>query len=108
MNYRALFLVVLSVTCGGLAQQKAQPQPDDLIDSIDQWMQENLDDEVLHALKEVDQDRVRKFFAEVQRRFNGNSIYDLASMGESAAQLLPLLQQFDETRPYAVWLQTHL
>lgn len=105
---RGLFLLALSLTFTGLAQDKSPPEPDDLAGSIEQWMQENLDDDVLHALKEVDQDRVRKFFAELQRRLKGNSIYDLASLGESARQLVPLLQQFDETHPYAVWLQTHL
>src|SRR2546421_11013496 len=70
-------------------------------------MQENLDESVLLTLNDLDQERVRAFLTELQRRFEGASIYDLASLRETAARVLPLLQQFEETRPYAVWLQTH-
>jgi len=82
--------------------------PDDLAQSIEQWARENLDESVLEALGQIDQDRVRKFLTEVQRRFEGNSIYDLGSLKETAVQLLPVLEQFEETQPYAVWLRTHL
>jgi len=89
------------------AQEKPTP-PGDLLQSVDQWMRENLDDSVLEALNQIDQERVRQFFNELQRRFEGTSIYDLGSIKETASRLLPVLQQFEETQPYAVWLQTHL
>jgi len=107
-NKRALFLLILSVASAGFAQEKPAAAPDDLIDSVDQWMQENLDDDVLRALGQLDRDRVRKFLAEVQKRFNGTSVYDLGSLQDSARQLLPVLEQFEETQPYAVWLKSHL
>ena len=71
--------------------------PDDLAQSLEQWARENLDDSVLEALGQIDQDRVRKFLTEVQQRFEGNSIYDLGSLKETALQLLPVLEQFEET-----------
>ena len=70
-------------------------------------MRENLDDSVLSALGQVDRNRVREFFTELHQQFEGSSVYDLGALKEKASRLLPVLQQFDETRPYAVWLQTH-
>ena len=100
---------MLSVTGTVLAQgQEKQIEPDDLAQSIEKWMRENLDERILEALDQIDQERVRQFFTELQRRFEGTSIYDLGSLKETASRLLPVLQQFDETHPYAVWLQTHL
>jgi membrane-bound lytic murein transglycosylase D len=90
-----------------LLAQERRIQQDQLIQSVEQWMRENLDDSVLSALGQVDRTRVRQFFAELQQRFEGSSVYDLGALKETASQLLPVLQQFDETRPYAVWLQTH-
>ena len=89
-----------------LAQEKPLQQ-DELIQSVEQWMRENLDDSVLSALGQLDRSRVREFFTELHQQFEGSSVYDLGALKETASRLLPVLQQFDETRPYAVWLQTH-
>lgn len=89
----------------------APPQPsvlDDLLPEVQDWMRENLDENILQALDQVDRDRVRAFFDEMQKRSQSNYIYDLASLRETAAALLPLLEGFDETRPYAGWLKTRL
>src|SRR6185436_20365111 len=104
----ASMIALLSLNFAAIAQPRQQAPADDLAQSIEEWMRENLDDSVLEALKQVDQDRVRKFFAELQKRFAGTSIYDLGSLEDAGKQLAPLLQQFEETHPYAVWLQTHL
>jgi membrane-bound lytic murein transglycosylase D len=101
-----IILFLLCFTCAGRAQEQFQI-PDELLQSVEQWARENLDESVLQMLEQVDQDRVREFFAELQRRFEGASVYDLGSLKDTASRLLPLLQRFEETRPYAVWLQTH-
>lgn len=90
-----------------LAQEKPV-QPDELFKSVEEWMRENLDDSVLEALGQIDQERARQFFTELQKRFENTSIYDLASLKEAATRLLPVLEQFEETQPYGVWLRTHL
>ena len=90
------------------AQEKAPPPTEELVESVADWMRENLDDSVLAALGQIDQDRVRQFFAELSRRFEGTSLYDLGPLADTASRLLPVLQQFEETQPYAAWLQTHL
>jgi len=100
-------LLCAAVTC--LAQVAQKPsQPDDLAQSVEQWMRDNLDDSVLDALGQIDQDRVRQFFTELQRRFQGTSLYEIGSLKEVASRLLPVLQQFEETQPYGAWLQAHL
>jgi membrane-bound lytic murein transglycosylase D len=83
-------------------------QPNALFQSAEQWLRESLDDRVLQALGQIDQERVRQFFAEWQRRFASSTVYDLGALKDTASQLLPLFQRFEETRPYAVWLRTRL
>jgi len=102
-------LLVLSLADAVLAQQKAAA-PAQAVDSqgIQQWMHDNLDDSVVNLLNQVDQDRVRDFFSKLQQRFDGTNIYDLGSMKDVAVQVLPVLKQFEETRPYAAWVEAHL
>ncbi len=99
-------LIWLSLAASVRAQDEL-PQPDEIIRSVQDWMQDNLDDRALDELG-VDKDRVQKFLTEVRRRFQGTYVYDLGALQETATNLLPVLQQFEETRPYAVWLQTRL
>lgn len=107
----ALLLGVLAAD----AQQK-QPSPpaiqadglDALIDVAEAWAQENIDDSVLAVFGQVDRDRIRGLFAELEKRLHGDSVYDLGALRDSARSLLPLLQQFEDTAPYAVWLQNRL
>lgn len=89
------------------AEEKALPA-DDLMSSVEQWAQENLDDSVLEALKQVDRDKVRAFCNDLQQQFQGTNVYALGPLKETATQLIPVLQQFEETEPFAVWLQTHI
>jgi membrane-bound lytic murein transglycosylase D len=102
-----ILLTMVSLTGVCLAQQKAT-EPDDLMDSVQQWARENLDDTVLDALKQVDQDRVRAFLTQLQGQFQGTNIYHLVALKDTAGQVLPVLQQFEETQPLAAWLQTRL
>ena len=89
------------------AAQEVTIDPDEIIQSVQEWVQDNLDEKALDELG-VDRDRVRQFLDELKRRFHGTYVYDLAALKENATQLLPVLQKFEETRPYAVWLQTRL
>lgn len=102
---------VLILLLGGGLFSSALSQPAGQIeidpDAVLQFMQENLDEDVLDVLG-VDRDRVQLLLQNLQRKFQGTTIYDLASLNEAASRLVPVLQQFDETRPYAAWLQTRL
>jgi len=87
--------------------QDPLPQPDEIIQSVQEWIEDNLDEKALDELG-VDKDRVQQFLTEVRRRFQGTYVYDLGALRETATSVLPVLQQFEETRPLAVWLQTVL
>jgi len=81
---------------------------DDFTHSAEQWAQENLDEDVLRLLNEVDRNKVEQFFGEIQQRFTGEYVVDLASLITPARTILPLLEGKEETQPYAAWLKTRL
>jgi len=99
-------LVLCSVPARAAAQEDL-PQADEIIQSVEDWVRDNLDDNALEELG-IDKGRVQQFLTELQRRFQGAYVYDLGALRETASNVLPVLQQFDETRPLAVWLQTRL
>ena len=81
---------------------------DELVQSAEQWANENLDESVLGALKQVDRERVKEFLAEVQKQFHGEYIVDLAYLKEPAHSILPVLEGYEDTLPYALWLKSRL
>ena len=80
----------------------------DVIQGAQQWAQENLDTNVLNALSGVDNREEQQFFDDLQQRFQGDYVVDLAALRQTAQTVLPLLQSRDETRPYAAWLQARM
>jgi len=106
---RTVWLVALSlaIVSGALAQEDTITL-DDLAESAEQWAKENLDEDVLRALQDVDRKRVEEFLGEIQKQFHGEYVLDLASLKEGAGSILPLLEGYEETQPYAVWLKTRL
>jgi membrane-bound lytic murein transglycosylase D len=95
-----------------LAQQPSAPPPSSVSSNQAaqsfQQLVDNLNDGVFQLLDQIDQDRVQDFFNKLQQQFNGTNIYDLGPLKAIAVQVLPVLQQFEETEPYAAWLQAHL
>jgi membrane-bound lytic murein transglycosylase D len=81
---------------------------DDLVQSADQWAKENLDEDALRALQDVDRDKVKQFFANIQKQFDGEYVVDLASLKDTATTVLPLLERHEDTQPYAAWLKARL
>jgi membrane-bound lytic murein transglycosylase D len=80
----------------------------DLIQSAQQWAQENLDTNVLNALPGADEQAVQQFFHEMQQRFQGDYVVDIAALRQTARTLLPLLESREETRSYAAWLKAQM
>ena len=80
----------------------------DLIQGGQQWAQANLDTNVLNALSNVDQQAAQQFFDELQQRFQGDYVVDMAELRQTAQTVLPLLQSHEETRPYAAWLAARM
>jgi len=81
---------------------------DDLVQSANQWAKENLDEDALRALQDVDRDKVKQFFANIQKQFDGEYVVDLASLKDTATTVLPLLERHEDTQPYAAWLKARL
>jgi len=81
---------------------------DELVQSADQWAKENLDDETWQALREVDRDKVKQFFRDIQKQFYGEYVIDLAPLKDTARAVLPLLEGYEETEPYGAWLKAQL
>jgi membrane-bound lytic murein transglycosylase D len=80
----------------------------ELMQDAQQWAQDNLDTNVLNALPKVDDRAVQQFLREVQQRFQGDYVVDLASLKQTAHTLLPLLDSRETTRPYAAWLAAQM
>jgi membrane-bound lytic murein transglycosylase D len=81
---------------------------DDLIGAAQQWAEDNLDSNALKVLQSADQEKARQLLADVQRELQGEHVIDLAGLKEAAKTIIPLLENYEETYPYAVWLKTRL
>ncbi|HLP76605.1 MAG TPA: lytic transglycosylase domain-containing protein, partial [Candidatus Paceibacterota bacterium] len=73
-----------------------------------EWAKQNLDDETLRSLPELDQAKVKQFLDDVQKKFQGEYVIDLAQLRDVAKVVLPLLESHDETKPYAAWLKSRM
>jgi peptidoglycan lytic transglycosylase D len=79
-----------------------------LIQGVQQWAQENLDTNFLNSLPDVDERMVQQFFRDVQQRFQGDYVVDIAPLRQTAQTILPLLESREETQPYAAWLKSQM
>ncbi|MGO8677685.1 MAG: lytic transglycosylase domain-containing protein [Limisphaerales bacterium] len=106
---RLFGLLILLLLSPSLARAQDEPVTlDDLLQSAQEWARENLDDDVLRALQNQDQAKVRQLFDDMQKRLQGEYVIDLAALRGAASAILPVLQRYEETLPYALWLKTQL
>ena len=103
-------VLVLSAVLGasGARAQDDTITLDELVQSADQWAKENLDDDTLRALQEVDREKVKQFFRDLAKQFHNEQVVDLGALNDTAKAMLPLLESYEETAPYAAWLKTRL
>jgi membrane-bound lytic murein transglycosylase D len=106
---RKLWLVVflLGISLRVLAQDETITL-DDLMESADQWAKENLNDDALRALRDLDREKVKQFFGDIEKQLHGEYVLDLASLKDTAKAVLPLLEAYEETGSYAAWLKAQL
>src|SRR6185436_17874542 len=100
-----LFFCALTLTALG---QDETVNLDELMQSAERWAKENLDEDALRVLQNVDREQVNQFFASVQKQFHGQYLVDLAPLKNAAKSVVPLLEGYEETLPYAIWLKTRL
>ena len=103
-----LLCLTLLTAAMSAAAQNEDLALDELVRSAEQWAAENLDEDFLKALQSGDQEKVQQFLAELEKRFRAEYVLDLASARDAAKGILPLLDQYEETVPYALWLRTRL
>ncbi|HAM71242.1 MAG TPA: lytic transglycosylase [Verrucomicrobiales bacterium] len=105
-----LWLVLDPTSAAPCAERQAAPSGGlgELIDSAEAWARENLDEEVLDLLGEVDRARVEAWLGEIETRFQGTSLYELATSADVARGMVPFLEQWEETTPLAEWMKTRL
>jgi membrane-bound lytic murein transglycosylase D len=80
----------------------------ELMQDAQQWAQDNLDTNVLNSLPKVSDRAVQQFLRELQERFQGDYVVDLAGLRQTAQAVLPWLESREETRPYAAWLTAQM
>jgi membrane-bound lytic murein transglycosylase D len=80
----------------------------ELFQDAQQWAQDNLDTNVLNALPDVNDPVVQQFFRDIQQRFQGDYVVDMAALRQTARTVLPLLESREETQPYAAWLKAQM
>lgn len=110
---RPVAFIIMLLVCAvpAFAQTRAaekQVTIDDLISGAEDWAKEYLDDDVLELLDEIDRDRVKAFLTDLEARMQTNSVYELAPLRKQARELVPLLEEYEETEPLAQWLKTRL
>jgi len=105
---RCLILVLLVAASTILAQENTVTLDEDLLKAAEQWAKENLSDAALSALQDLDREKVRQFLAQLRQQFHGEYVVDLADLRDAAKTVLPLLENCEETLPYALWLKPRL
>lgn len=109
MKLRPLACLLLLLPMGA-----APPPPpaelavDDLLQMGRQFLEENLDEDFLELLEEADLPGGEAFFRQLQERFQSEYVVDLAELQKAARAWLPVLDAYEETAPYAVWLRARL
>ena len=92
----------------------ARAAPGDAVDlsgvmqAAQAWAQDNLDTNFLNSLPTLDEQAVTNFFNEVQKRYQGEVVVDIGDLRATAQTVLPILQSYEETQPYAAWLKSQL
>lgn len=107
MKARCLWCLVLSLLFfipPARAEDKTNNQLD-LIQAAQDWFNDNID---LDSLPEFDQDAIKQFFVNIQRRFQGEYVVDLSGLKQAAQAVLPVLQSNDALQPYAQWLAAQM
>jgi membrane-bound lytic murein transglycosylase D len=115
MGYTAdmKFLVAISILSASIRLASAQTNEPTIdlnavLDTAQQWAQDNLDEDVLRVLETVDHEKVADFFQNYQNYLAGDSVFDLAQLKTNSTTVLPLLDAHEATQPYAAWLRSRL
>lgn len=104
----ALFLLLVTIFPGWSQTNEVTLDAGDMLDAAQQWAQDNLDEDVLDALQSVDRQKVAGFLESYNERLQSDYVPDVAQLKDVANSVLPLLDSYEETEPYAVWLRSRM
>jgi membrane-bound lytic murein transglycosylase D len=107
MKISRCILILLAIPLFARADDDTINLPD-LMQGAQQWAQENLDTNLLNSLPDVDDPKVRQFFSDVQKQFQGDYVVDIAPLKQTAQIILPLLENNEDMQPYAAWLKSQM
>ena len=107
MKARCVISLLLLNSLGTWAQDETMSFPE-MIQDAKEWAQENLDTNVVQALPDMDQQKTEQLLRDLQQRFQGEYIIDLAALRQTAETVLPLLEARPESQPFAAWLKPRL
>lgn len=108
MTRRQAIVLFATAPFAALAQSNDTLSLEDLVDMGQQFVEENVDEDVLAQLGQVNQEKVRALLKQLQDELDQDYVLDLASFKEIAENGLKLLEANTETEPYAGWLQPRL
>jgi membrane-bound lytic murein transglycosylase D len=104
---RCTFAILLAAALFARAGEQTIALPE-LIQGAQKWAEENLDSNVLNSLPDAEDPAVQQFFRDVQQRFQGEYVVDVAGLRQAARGVLTLLESREETQPYAAWLAAQM
>lgn len=102
-----LMVVLLASALDGQAQED-HLNLQELMQGAQEWATENLDTNLLNALPKLDQANAQLLLTELQKQFQGDYIVNLATLRQTASVVLPLLENYEATQPYAAWLRPRM
>ncbi len=76
--------------------------------AAEQWVRENIDDDVIAAFEKGDRESVRKALQRIQQELGDDHVLDVGLLKETAKALVPVLEGYEETADYALWLKARL
>ena len=108
MTRRQAIVLFAAAPFAALAQTNDTLSLDDLMDMGQQFVEENVDEDVLAQLGELDQEKVRALLKQLQDELDQDYVLDLADFKEVAQAGLKLLEANTNSEPYADWLRPRL
>ncbi|MEY4387396.1 MAG: hypothetical protein RLY20_2679 [Verrucomicrobiota bacterium] len=108
MTRRQAIVLFAAAPFAALAQTNDALSLEDLVDMGQQFVEENVDEDVLAQLGAVDQEEVRKLLKRLQDELDQDYVLDLAQLQDAAAAGLKLLEANTESEPYADWLRPRM
>lgn len=101
-----LVLLFLPLLCARAQDESFSLE--DVLDAGEQWLKDNVREDVLQTLPQLDRDKLNQLFNDFQQRLRDPDVRGLAPLRQIATNALPWLEGAEETQPYASWIRAHL